>query len=286
MHINSKGNVGIGTTSPTNLLSVNGSANVTGNVGIGSTAPIQLLDVAGVIRSSSGGFMFPDGSMMSSALPTPSSGYSSTTDLNMAADFGGNGTGNLMMSTRGTERLRITNAGNIGIGSTAPGSKMDVVAGAAATGLRVLSGSASNWTGYALGRTTTEATLGIAAGANSLTTGSLAGDIVLRSETSSQRLMFSNGTGSPSMTVGNGGVVVSGSLGVGIDAPSQPLEVLGIIKSSAGGFMFPDGSIMTSAATPGTSGTSSTTDLNLIADSAAAGTGDAISRPKVRKECG
>ena len=273
--LNDSGNVGIGTTTPVNKLGVNGNANFTGNVGIGSTAPTQLLDVAGTIRSSSGGFMFPDGSVMSSALPTPSSGYSSTSDLNMAADLGGNGTGNMVMSTRGAERLRITNAGNIGIGSTAPSAKLDVVSGAADVGMRVLSGRTDHWTGYALGRTSTEATFGIAASPNALATGSVAGDVILRTETVSQRLMFGNGT-SPAMTVSNGGVVVSGNLGVGTNAPEQTLEVAGIIKSASGGFMFPDGSIMTSAATTGTSGTSSTTDLNLIADSGAVGTGDAI----------
>ncbi|PIZ47207.1 hypothetical protein COY32_02085, partial [candidate division WWE3 bacterium CG_4_10_14_0_2_um_filter_41_14] len=41
------GNVGVGTTSPVNALSVTGNANVTGNVGIGTTAPNAKLDVAG-----------------------------------------------------------------------------------------------------------------------------------------------------------------------------------------------------------------------------------------------
>jgi hypothetical protein len=292
MRITSSGNVGIGTTSPSNALSVVGSANVTGNVGIGSTAPTQPLDVAGIIRSSSGGFMFPDGSTMTSALPTPSSGYSSTTDLNMAADFGGNGTGNMVLSTRGTERLRITNAGNIGIGSMTPGAKMEVVSGGAASGLRVLSGSATNWTGYTLGRTSTEATLGIAASANSLATGAMAGDVVLRTETTSQRLMLGSGTGAPSATVSNGGIaigtyaasdtpptsglIVSGAVGIGTNAPTQALEVAGTIKSSAGGFMFPDGSVMTTAAAAGMSGTTSTSDLNLVADSDSVGVGDVI----------
>src|SRR5476649_3084830 len=53
------GNVGIGTwTAAGGNLIVNGG----GNVGIGSAWPGQVLDVNGIIRSTSGGFIFPDGS--------------------------------------------------------------------------------------------------------------------------------------------------------------------------------------------------------------------------------
>jgi hypothetical protein len=38
-----------------------------GNVGIGTVSPTQKLDVAGVIRSSSGGYMFPDGTVQTTA---------------------------------------------------------------------------------------------------------------------------------------------------------------------------------------------------------------------------
>jgi hypothetical protein len=42
-------------------------ANANTNVGIGTTAPAYTLDVAGIIRSSTGGFMFPDGSTQTTA---------------------------------------------------------------------------------------------------------------------------------------------------------------------------------------------------------------------------
>ena len=41
--------------------------NAVGNVGINTAAPAQKLDVAGTIRSSSGGFMFPDGTVQTTA---------------------------------------------------------------------------------------------------------------------------------------------------------------------------------------------------------------------------
>ncbi len=40
----------------------------------------------------------------------------------------------------------------------------------------------------------------------------------------------------------------NGQVGIGTKAPSSPLEVAGVVHSTAGGFMFPDGSVQTSAA--------------------------------------
>ena len=46
----------------------------TGNVGIGTTSPVYNLDVAGNIRSSSGGFVFPDETVQTTASPWITSG--------------------------------------------------------------------------------------------------------------------------------------------------------------------------------------------------------------------
>jgi hypothetical protein len=54
----SSGNVGIGTVTPANRLSVAGSADVMGNLGIGTAAPLAPLEVRGNIRLGSNGQLF------------------------------------------------------------------------------------------------------------------------------------------------------------------------------------------------------------------------------------
>ena len=67
-----------------------------GNVGIGTTSPSTQLEVAGTIQSNSGGFMFPDGSVQTSAAET---GAGNT--LDEAYDQGGAGSGRVITADAG-----------------------------------------------------------------------------------------------------------------------------------------------------------------------------------------
>ncbi|MCR6624681.1 MAG: hypothetical protein NDF58_08925, partial [archaeon YNP-LCB-024-027] len=104
--------VGIGTTSPTQKLHVNGSLLVenstgsalffvnssSGNVGIGTTSPTQKLTVAGNIGIQAGANAF----------------------IGTLDNFA------LSLRTNNADRVFITNTGNVGIGTTSPGSRLEV----------------------------------------------------------------------------------------------------------------------------------------------------------------
>jgi hypothetical protein len=111
MRTTSAGNVGIGTTSPQRLLSVGGAYGGTSNtesVGLFQSTGNTYITV-GTGASSQGGLLFADSGSNNAGAIT----YSHNTD---SMEFG----------TAGAERMRITAAGNVGIGTTSPGYKLDV----------------------------------------------------------------------------------------------------------------------------------------------------------------
>ena len=88
----------------------------TGNVGIGTTDPQQKLEVAGTIHSTSGGFKFPDGSTQATAAVTGTSYW-----------------------TASSNDIYNSNSGNLGIGTSAPVSKLDV------KGTTLIRGDGATW---------------------------------------------------------------------------------------------------------------------------------------------
>jgi hypothetical protein len=158
MRIDSSGNVGIGTTAPSSILEISGAgddtnvivmsqggnyknsiqnshsgsasnarmsffvhdssttqANVmsllgSGNVGIGTTSPARNLTVNGSIQFTSGGVI-----------------EAGTTTLNTYIAGVEGASGRWVFATNGSERMRIDSSGNVGIGTTSPTEKLDVV---------------------------------------------------------------------------------------------------------------------------------------------------------------
>jgi hypothetical protein len=122
MRANSVGNVGIGTNSPTNKLSVSGNFDVSGNVGIGTTTPFYQLDilseswanmrVKAKANNPHPAEIFFDKSA-DGAQHTASTGYST--------DRG------YFIRVNGFDNINVNQFGNVGIGTTAPAHKLHIV---------------------------------------------------------------------------------------------------------------------------------------------------------------
>ncbi len=145
--IDSSGRVGIGTTSPDTKLDVNGNVqfgdgggfdmNVngtrhqfsiggsekmridsSGRVGIGTTSPGAKLHV---VTSGAGSIRFADGTRAAELGSTGTVCYAGS--ITSGQDFA--------LYSANTERMRIDSAGNVGIGTTGPGAKLEVGGSAA-----------------------------------------------------------------------------------------------------------------------------------------------------------
>ena len=197
MRIDSSGNVGIGTSSPSYKLDVVGGirVNLTGQAQIwnGATGVYTSYQYNGTTNGDIG-----------TANQTFSGGATGDFGITSRA-------GNLVLGTNTTERMRIDSSGNVGIGTSSPGYKLDVASGdttngqairiranatSASGGLQFTDSAASTQYGWIKGKSTGLSFFG---GNNS------AGD------------MF---------------IDASGNVGIGVNNPTAKLQVAGQIRST------------------------------------------------------
>lgn len=108
--IDSSGNVGIGTTSPSYELDVDGNFNVTGNSILGD-ASSDTVTISGRLQVSAG--------------TTGSPGIRGSSDTDTGFQIGASAN-TIGMVTGGSERMRITSSGNVGIGTSSPSEALTV----------------------------------------------------------------------------------------------------------------------------------------------------------------
>ena len=234
-------------------------------VGIGTSSPTQVLEVAGTIYSTSGGFKFPDGTTQTTAatggaVVTASNGLTKTgNDIAL----GGTLTQATTLANAGFN-LNVTGSGKVGIGTSAPAAKLTVQpASDPEVGLRVTNGVAD---GAAIsGNIVLQTLTGGNSGFSFLGFNGYNATAETRYGTSKNRWRL--GTDQRSTTDaffldtwdGTTGISVlrattNGNVGIGTSSnASQKLEVAGNVQiSGAGnGLKFPDGTTQNTAATGG-----------------------------------
>jgi hypothetical protein len=313
----------------------------TGNVGIGTPAPTHKLDVAGAIRSRTGGFVFPDGSVQTTA---STSSQWTTSGANLYYNSGNVGVGvttpaaalhvvdgrairvgNAYFSSGGdyvhlsnhtwfnggawqstgqpgalyqivgqqhmwhthngasafTPLMSLTPTGNLGIGTYSPSGKLHVNGGtirlasildevpfqlyshANSDSLWLTSANAAKSeihlsTGYAVNYDRSVAVQYLPG-----TTGG-AGGILNIGQMAKNVATFTHGT---TALYTNGAERVrinsAGNVGIGTLNPTHKLDVAGPIRSSSGGYVFPDGSVQTTAAAGGVDSQWTTSGSNI-----------------------
>ena len=222
--LNSAGNVGIGNNSPHEKLEVTGNVALTDGSGV--ARDVHLTGNAGALR------LFAAGSLTASPAGAAVQFFGNGSGLTgqLYLDSGAHDGAAIIFRTAqnsGTiaERLRVTSGGNVGIGTASPQARLGVVQ-TNGTAFVALSGGASAHTAVQIGRTGAEGSLGVAGGAGHYTLDAAAGDIILRTETTSSRLLLANGPGNAALAVAGGRV------GVGTSSPSHTLEVAGTIHAT------------------------------------------------------
>lgn len=210
------GNVGIGTSTPGNLLVASKDQNAGTYIdatnysnGAQASANVRVVNDAGT-QAFLGIYSSGNGPVGALGAGNPYV-YTTATGLTLMAN---NGSGVIKFATGGiNEKVRIDASGNVGIGTLTPGNMLDI-------------NKASVYGIYLDNSGTLKTILGQAFGASDWAPGSAAGDFVVRSQ--GGNILFSTDSGATTqMYLKNGG-----NVGIGTTGPSYKLDVSGDIHTT------------------------------------------------------
>ena len=211
-------NLTFGLTLGTSLFPGSGIWNTSGNVGIGTTSPGKILHIKGADPKIA--ITYTSGTSGIEFIRDTTAGGSKIQNLRdeviggLGLNFLTTADNTAEVNATYTSRMAILNSGNVGIGTTGPGYKLDVSGDFRTTGYMGQTGSNANlW----FNETTTF--IGRAGGTNYHIDGSLLGDLAVRS-TSGQKLLLGTGT-----TLGL--AINAGNVGIGTTGPLSKLSING-----------------------------------------------------------
>jgi hypothetical protein len=203
------GNVGIGTSSPLQRLAIEGNETASGE-------QFQIRSIAGnrtwgLGVGSNGGFTIRDETGLVNPLSIAAGATTGSISIgtNSISLLTGGTASHIKLHTNATERIRVDHIGNVGIGLTTPGEKLDVDGTVRMTGLKLPIGAANNYVLTSDG------------------SGSGTWQPPFLSGTNGTSNYLAKFTGSA--VLGNSGIyeTASGNVGIGTSSPQQLLVIRG-----------------------------------------------------------
>jgi hypothetical protein len=240
MRIGHSGDVGIGSTSPLAHLDVAGTGAI---VVPRDTSAVRPFGVNGMIRynttslkfevyegrwqnmvSSGGGATDNLGNHtatqailgVTGTAATPSHAFLNGANRGMYAV----GTGGLGFSTASAEKVRIDANGNVGIGTSAPGSTLDIVANSAGNLMTMKNLNAAAWTSIDLYNSS--GTQKAVFGWGNASAAAYSNSLYMATQSTDPIVFATNGSASERMRIGG-----DGKVGIGTTAPASHLDIAG-----------------------------------------------------------